>query len=175
MPEEQRDSRPHKGCIKDARGWKVTQLDPVALHVLHQHEPIERDALTRIVSEKDVGLSKLEKGTMIACLVIIVFLVSVLIGKYVAGFTWKTLLKRSLPTFYLFILPFIMWGGARKKRFGKVAAAMLKHRRCPHCGYDLRNLPVEDSDGATICPECGCAWILDESEGTGLAHISEKH
>jgi ribosomal protein S27AE len=37
---------------------------------------------------------------------------------------------------------------------------MLEHRRCPHCGYDLRGLPDESNDGATICPECGSAWIL---------------
>jgi hypothetical protein len=38
---------------------------------------------------------------------------------------------------------------------------MLKHRRCPHCGYDLRLLPIDSNDGATVCPECGCAWSLD--------------
>jgi transcription initiation factor TFIIIB Brf1 subunit/transcription initiation factor TFIIB len=37
---------------------------------------------------------------------------------------------------------------------------MLKHRRCPHCGYDIRGLPVDPQDGATVCPECGCAWEL---------------
>ena len=33
--------------------------------------------------------------------------------------------------------------------------------RCPHCGYDIRGLPTDPEDGATICPECGCAWQLD--------------
>jgi hypothetical protein len=39
---------------------------------------------------------------------------------------------------------------------------MLKHRRCPHCGYDLSNLPTDPEDGVTGCPECGCAWMLEE-------------
>jgi transcription initiation factor TFIIIB Brf1 subunit/transcription initiation factor TFIIB len=37
---------------------------------------------------------------------------------------------------------------------------MLKHLRCPHCGYDLRGLAADPEDGATVCPECGCAWRL---------------
>ncbi|MCK4873561.1 MAG: hypothetical protein KAS72_12620 [Phycisphaerales bacterium] len=155
-------SSPTRGRIKDARGRKVPQLDPVALHVLHRHEPIERDALTRIVGEKGVGLSKLDKGVMIACLILIVLLAGVLVGKYMTGIPWETLLKRSVPVLYLLILPFIMWGGARKKRFGKIAVAMLKHLRCPHCGYDLQGLPADPRDSTTVCPECGCAWRLTE-------------
>ena len=30
-----------------------------------------------------------------------------------------------------------------------------------NAGYDLRQLPVDPEDRATVCPECGCAWILD--------------
>ena len=42
---------------------------------------------------------------------------------------------------------------------------MLKHLRCPHCGYDIRGLPTAPEDVATECPECGCAWRLeDEAE-----------
>jgi hypothetical protein len=160
-PEERQDSKPQKGRTKDARGRNVTQLDPVALHVLHRHEPIERDALMRIVSEKGVGLSKLEKGAMIVSLIFVVAAVSILIGKYLTGVSWQNLLRRSVPMLYGFIWPFIVWGGARKRRFGNTAAAMLRHRRCPHCGYDLTGLPADDFDGATICPECSCAWRLN--------------
>ncbi|NRA56547.1 MAG: hypothetical protein HRU13_00255 [Phycisphaerales bacterium] len=34
--------------------------------------------------------------------------------------------------------------------------------RCRACGYDLANLQAE-SDGCTICPECGAAWRLDQA------------
>ncbi len=43
---------------------------------------------------------------------------------------------------------------------------LLRQRRCPRCGYDLRELPVSDPDGCIICPECGGAWRLPES-GSG--------
>ena len=38
---------------------------------------------------------------------------------------------------------------------------MLQHRRCPHCGYDLRGLPPDPHDRAVVCPECGCAWGVE--------------
>lgn len=37
--------------------------------------------------------------------------------------------------------------------------ALLEHRRCPSCAYDLRAASRDDT-GAAICPECGAAWIL---------------
>lgn len=43
----------------------------------------------------------------------------------------------------------------------RVAAAMLEHRHCPHCAYDIRGLPVDTEDGAVVCPECGSAWRID--------------
>ena len=51
-------------------------------------------------------------------------------------------------------------GWPRRKRLRRVCRTMLKHLRCPHCGYDLRLLPVDGADGATVCPECGGAWRL---------------
>ncbi len=45
----------------------------------------------------------------------------------------------------------------------RVRWIMLKHHRCPQCGYDIRLLPADAADGATVCPECGCAWRLEES------------
>ena len=77
----------------------------------------------------------------------------------------KARLKKSAGLVYLCSLPWIMWYGIKRRRFGYVAAAMLSHQRCPHCGYDLRMLPADSDDGATICPECGCAWQLGEERG----------
>ena len=54
------------------------------------------------------------------------------------------------------------WRSGRRARAKLVCAIMLQHLRCPHCGYDLRLLPVDPADGATICPECGCAWHLGD-------------
>jgi hypothetical protein len=152
----------------------VTQLDPLALFVLQRSGPIERPVLAAIVAEKGIRMTRLEKGAMILSLILLLALIVTVIFKLLGGDSWSHLIRRMVPTFYLFIWPFIVWGGMRASRFGKIAAAMLRHRRCPHCGYDLRNLPVNDADGATVCPECGCAWKLDargaqEAEGQAVA------
>ncbi len=171
MPDgDRQESNPRKGRIKDARGRKVTQLDPVALHLLQRNEPIERATLLKIVGEKGIRLSKLEIGSLIAVLVLIVALCIVLTCKHLAGEPWGALLKRATPTFYMLILPFTIWGGIRKKRFNMLAAAMLKHCCCPHCGYDIRALPADPADGATVCPECGYAWLLNKPKSIEEAH-----
>ena len=38
----------------------------------------------------------------------------------------------------------------------------------PHCGYDLRLLPMDPKDAVTVCPECGCASRLDETADSGV-------
>jgi hypothetical protein len=50
----------------------------------------------------------------------------------------------------------------RRTRRRRVQAVMLKHGRCPHCGYSLTGLPVDPGDGATVCPECAGAWRIDD-------------
>jgi hypothetical protein len=62
------------------------------------------------------------------------------------------------------------WIAARQARFKKLRGVMLLHRRCPHCGYNLFGLRPAPEDYATVCPECGCAWVLDAAADTsGLA------
>lgn len=163
------DDQPHsetasvtKGRIRDARGRKVTQLDPVALHLLHRDEPIDRETLSRIVGERSIGLPALEKGALVAAVILGMALIALIGFRCYSGMAFASVMRRSTPALYLLVLPFIIWGGARKKRFGKIAAALLRRRRCPHCGYDLRGLAVDANDGATVCPECGCAWMLEQ-------------
>ncbi len=162
MAPENQTNRPQaqKGHITDARGRRVSQLDPLALHLLHRNETIERDTLAKIVREKGIDPNKLEKISVVTVLLCIVAAIVILIVKYLAAKQWGVILKESVPMIYIFIWPFVAWGHLRKKRFGSIAAAMKKHLRCPHCGYDLRDLPVDENDGATVCPECGCAWKL---------------
>ena len=59
--------------------------------------------------------------------------------------------------------------GMKRRRLGHIARAMLQYRRCPHCGYNLRLLPVDPADGATVCPECGCAWLLEDADDPDAA------
>jgi hypothetical protein len=59
------------------------------------------------------------------------------------------------------------WMAATTVRARRTCSVMLRHLRCPHCGYDLRGLPRTAADGVTVCPECGCAWMLPEPPPTG--------
>ncbi len=54
--------------------------------------------------------------------------------------------------------PLLAFRMARAKYISRVASVMLKYRHCPHCGYNIKGLPIGLKDGATVCPECGCAW-----------------
>lgn len=45
----------------------------------------------------------------------------------------------------------------RQRKFSKIADIHLVHGRCAGCGYELRDLPIED-DGCIVCPECNAAW-----------------
>jgi hypothetical protein len=56
------------------------------------------------------------------------------------------------------------WRAGRRGRAKRIGELMLKHRRCPHCGYDVHGLTADPADGATICPECGCAWMLSAED-----------
>jgi hypothetical protein len=38
---------------------------------------------------------------------------------------------------------------------------------CASYGYDLRLLPTDPVAGVTVCPECGCAWKLDDLQSVG--------
>ncbi len=72
------------------------------------------------------------------------------------------------PAFIAPNLFFVVWIPAayvqrRRSRRQRVTAIMLKHRRCPHCGNSLLGLPVDPTDGATICPGCTGAWRLDDA------------
>ncbi len=128
------------GRIKDARGRVVAQLDPIALHLLRRHDVVEAGTLKAIASEDGVKMSKSERGVMVASILLSVILIGVVIGFVLTGRSWDHIARRIVPAMYIFVLPFILWGAAKKRRVGRIAAAMLKHRRCPHCGYDLRRL-----------------------------------
>jgi hypothetical protein len=97
---------------------------------------------------------------MIISTVLLLALPAVVAALALRGEPWGQIARRIGPSLYLFVWPFIVWGSLKHRRWGKIPAAMLKHFRCPHCGYDLRRLPADPADGATTCPECGCSWRL---------------
>jgi hypothetical protein len=163
------DGKPPKpqqaGRITDARGRKVRQLDPIAIHLLRQHNVIDAVALQAIVHEKKVRITGGERAALVGGLCGVLLVIGLFTHALISGGMRAAASAVPVPVLYLLCLPWIIWFGIKRKRFGNVAAAMLKHLRCPHCGYDIRMLPVDPADGATICPECGCAWKLEKAVG----------
>jgi ssDNA-binding Zn-finger/Zn-ribbon topoisomerase 1 len=154
-------SSPRKGRIGDARGRKVTQLDPVGLYLLRQHDVIDADVLHAIAGEKRVRITTQERGLLVVGLAAMLAVASLFARELlIGGLADAPYAKFSSLTFFA-ILPLVFWFRIKRARFGHVVKAMLKYSRCPHCGYHLAHLPIDPADGATICPECGCAWRLD--------------
>ena len=162
--------------IKDARGRLVTQLDPVALHVLHRYDRIEAEALHDIVETLEPGTARLRRHALLMIPGALLFLAALIAVLY---FTGDASLRRDListitnpaimvPNLVCCIL--VPWMTTRHARLKRVRFALLRNRRCPHCGYHVCGLPVAPEDGATVCPECGCAWLLeDDAIAAGLA------
>jgi len=155
--------------IKDDRGRSVSQLDPVTLHVWHRYDSVDAEVLEEIVESLEPGTAKARR-----LMIFLVPITLVVIATFVAVlyYYFDTSARRDLVstiTNPVIMVPnvlccfFVPWIIARHARTNRMRFAMLKHRRCPHCGYDLRNLPAAPDDGATVCPECGCAWLIDEA------------
>lgn len=152
--------------IRDARGRWVTQLDPVAMHLLGRHDIVPAEDLRGIAREVDsTELRKRPRAALWAPVSVVL---------YYAGFfayfhffsTWKGWdpVLIAFAIFYL-LFPFVQvycgFRKARQARWTRIGAVMLQHLRCPHCAYDIRGLLPDPEDGTTVCPECGCAWSLD--------------
>ncbi len=153
------------GRIKDARGHWVTQLDPVRAHLLHQTTVIPTNTLRTIADDLLPGARR-QRLIQVSS---VVFGFLFVIGGNVVYFryfsSWKGLDPVNLSIYALQILvllagPVIAIRMARTQYLDRVAATMLSHLRCPHCGYDIHSLPPSSDDGATVCPECGCAWAV---------------
>ena len=153
------------GRIKDARGRKVTQLDPVTMRLLRQHGVIPAETLSKLADEIGVGWSKRVRVVFFIAVVCLALFALVAAVGFVAdaikgaGFRMPVPVLVLLPS--VWIGPWVIWMGAKAARFKRIRRVMLKYRRCPHCGYDIHGLPTDPEDGATVCPECGCAWRLE--------------
>ena len=154
----------HFGRIKDGRGRKVSALNPEVMYRPHAHGLVPPEALRRIVERLGVSTSTGSSGVW---WVLSSFVVLFLAGMIVASLqpllsgTRAGILTLCLtgPLFMVLVVLAVRMGG-RLFTSEQTTRMMLKYYRCPHCGYDLRLLPVEPEDGVTICPECGCAWKL---------------
>jgi hypothetical protein len=91
--------------------------------------------------------------TFLACVVFL--MVWKLVRRTGVDIVERVLWPVNLTVFAIGAVQF--WRSGRRARAERVCATMLRHLRCPHCGYDIRGLPTAPEDGATVCPECGCA------------------
>jgi hypothetical protein len=178
MVEQEPPTIREAGRIKDARGRKVTQLDPVMMHLLRRHDVIPSDALREIAKQVGIGMTQVNRALFWASLVGVtsVFItVPISITGFVRGWidSFSLILSLLLPN-SIWICVFIFWVRTRNVRQQRIGTVMLKHLRCPHCGYDLRSLPTDPADGLTVCPECGCAWRLDSAEGTQAGNCDDR-
>ncbi|MHC4140400.1 MAG: hypothetical protein ACYSUF_00490 [Planctomycetota bacterium] len=156
-----------QGHITDARDRTVTQLDPVTMYVLQQHDVIEADALRAIAHEPGVEIAGWERASLITGVVALLLVIGLFVQSIIMKDFSAAPFARSAALVYFSFVPWVFWFGLKRVRLGKVRAAMLKHGRCPHCGYSLRGLPADEKDGATVCPECGCAWNLASLSADG--------
>ena len=183
MPEKDRPIRQQAGRIKDARGRPVSRFDPVKLHMLNLPSIIPADALRPMVDQIMPGARRQRLIQVLS--VALGFLV--VVGGTIIYFRYFSVWKGFDPvnvTIYIIQVvvillgPFLAFRMARAQYAGRVASVMLKHRRCPHCGYDMRGLPTAPEDGATVCPECGCAWSLGnrpcaDDNGNGVSGLPQ--
>jgi hypothetical protein len=168
---------------RDANGRSVRMIDPVKLLILHRFETIDGDTLHDIVETMEPGTARLRRHVWIiipAFVAAIALLVAFLYYTGDAGARKDLISTITNPVIIApnlmccFVLPWII---TRQNYMKHIRAAMLKHRRCPHCGYDLRGTPPA-ADGASVCSECGCAWLMSDealaSPGAAAARAAES-
>jgi hypothetical protein len=67
----------------------------------------------------------------------------------------------SRPLQYCFMaILFLLISNGRTRLHQVTADAWLKHGRCPHCTYVLKDIP-DIEEGCKRCPECGAIWRTD--------------
>jgi hypothetical protein len=182
MPDPDKAKAGRAGRVKDARGRSVTLIDPFLMHKLRQHGTIPADTLERIA--RDIGSGWAKHGVWLFSYIwsaALVLMVAAHFAKWGGGFSFHPRELRLLVVLTsLFVINcVIVWFFSRSGRLQRVCRILLGYCRCPHCGYDLRLLPADPRDGATVCPECGCAWKLEhtkrvkDGEGDGAVAVNE--
>lgn len=144
----------------------MTQLDPVLLHLRREHTIIPAAPLGEMAERIGFGMTRANRITFWAgllgllCLVIGAGILSV---RLVHGaISLRRFIGSLIPFSAVWVTLFAFWMGTRGTRFQRVKTVMLGCGYCPHCGYDLHGLDPDANDGATVCPECGSAWVLGE-------------
>lgn len=161
---EEKPSRPQRTHrARDARGRPVTFLDPYEMQLLRRSDIIPVDTLQELASEVGFGMPKWQRRGYVASVLMFFACIAFLV-------VWKFMRRTGVDMVEWVLWPVNLavfgfgavqfWRSGRRARARRICAVMLVHLRCPHCGYDIRGLPTEPEDGATLCPECGYTWNL---------------
>jgi len=150
--------------IQDEQGRSVSQLDPVRQDLLHLESIIPADTLRMITDELLPGARRQRRIQLWSMALSFALVVGGTFAYFRYFSSWKgfDLVNTSiylLQALLIFGTPFLVLRQAQRQYAGRVKEVMLRHRRCPHCGYDLRG-SVRDAKELTRCPECGCVWTL---------------
>jgi hypothetical protein len=132
------------------------------MYLLRRHDVIEADVLRAIAQKEGVRVGRAERIGLVIGLVAALLVITLFTHGAITGGLRDAPLAKSSSLLLFCFMPWVLWYSARLARLNQVTAAMLEYLRCPHCGYDLRLLPTDPRDGATVCPECGCAWQLED-------------
>jgi len=163
MGEMQSSETALSGRIRDARGRLVRQIDPVKLHLLNLPSIIPAETLRSMADELLPGARRQRLIQLLSASLgfFVVLGGTIIYFRYFS--TWKGFDPVNVTIYVIQAVvilsgPLIAFRMARTKYISRVASVMLTHCHCPHCGYDIRSLLADFKDGATVCPECGCAW-----------------
>jgi hypothetical protein len=156
------------GRARDARGRIVKLIDPMPLFILKRHDVIDASALERIAEDLEPGARSRRLMTPVAVAICVLAIVVVAVDLVIEGAPARKDLLSILTSPVIIIVVvaawIIPWATKRTQRMRRVRAVMLRHRRCPHCGYGLDGVPASPDDGATVCPECACAWRVSQRD-----------
>ena len=138
------------------------------MHLLRRPGVIPTETLREIAGQIGLGVTRATRGAFWASVAGLVCLgiALAICATRLAGGTISTgrFFRNLVPYTGVMCGLFTCWISLRNARHQKIGKVMLQQPRCPHCGYDLRMLPTDPEDGTTVCPECGCAWALDNVE-----------
>lgn len=160
------------GRTRDDRGRFVKMIDPIPPYMRRRYDVIDAEALERIAQALEPGVRMRRRLSFLPFLNPVATLALIIAGFAIADSLAAADIIGSLanPGVLVAIVGGLLVPGiiTRQERLTRVRSVMLRHRRCPHCGYGLDGLPVCADDGATVCPECACAWTLEE-DPAGIA------
>jgi hypothetical protein len=170
------------GKVRDDRGRIVRLFDPFSPHLWFNQLAWVTAVRREVKREDGIKRGKLVRVVPPALLVGVIWMTfetaRIALQDLRAGGVlgsdaiWKI---ACLPVIWLGLLGILR--EFRRARRVCVRRVMFRRQRCLHCGYSLRDLPFDPTDGLSVCPECGCAWrpASQTRQRPGAPHSSTGH